>query len=446
MRSIPFEMDSAEYSAGGEKGPMGKRGSGMSGAMLTSLPLKVPLVLALVVLVSRLPLLALGFGLDADSWSLAATGAAMIEHGTYSPSRPPGYPLVELLLAPLVPLGSYATNTLTALATALSAVVLMRLLERSGAKHPAALALAFTCMPSMWIASTTTIDYPFALLAGFLCLDAADRGRFKLAGLWLGLAVTARATSTLFVLPLMLFRPRGFGFPAAAVILAGYAPVVMNEGAAGLLFAGGERPPLSFLLREGLIAGPGEIGAAVLLLCLLVAASAKGEATLHRAGALLAVAHLALFLVFPYEDEYLLPAFAGLWLWMGSRLPAPLGLALAPAMILSAWIGVLEPAPIPEDRAERREQLNLLAELREQAASLPANSTLIAGQMTPMVRFVLEGEEGEALAIVSQPEEAQVRAWIDADRHLRYVPGIEAWYQDKTGLDVTRFAQPLPSP
>src|SRR4051794_13502592 len=72
-------------------------------------------VLASLFLVARAPYLGFGYGTDPDAWRVALTGHYLMEHGKYFPSRLPGNPLHELILAPFIPVGWVATNLLTTL-------------------------------------------------------------------------------------------------------------------------------------------------------------------------------------------------------------------------------------------------------------------------------------------------------------------------------------------
>src|SRR5947209_9856621 len=72
-------------------------------------------LLSLAFIAVRIPFLFYGYGTDPDSWRVALTGRYLLAHAQYLPSRLPGYPLQEFLVAPLTPLGSVATNFETVL-------------------------------------------------------------------------------------------------------------------------------------------------------------------------------------------------------------------------------------------------------------------------------------------------------------------------------------------
>lgn len=62
--------------------------------------------LVLVTAAVTLPLVWLGYGTDLDIGDVLET-AALIRHGDYEPSRNPGVPVVEAIVAVLDPLGGH---------------------------------------------------------------------------------------------------------------------------------------------------------------------------------------------------------------------------------------------------------------------------------------------------------------------------------------------------
>src|SRR5712692_1687428 len=67
--------------------------------------------LAAVFLLVRLPWLPTGYGAETDSYRVALSALHLWRDGEFLPSRLPGYPVHELLMAPFVLLGgSVATN------------------------------------------------------------------------------------------------------------------------------------------------------------------------------------------------------------------------------------------------------------------------------------------------------------------------------------------------
>ena len=61
--------------------------------------------LILLVILSRLPFIGVGYGLDGDAWSVAITAEHWHSTGEYLASRLPGYPVHEFLCKLFIPFG-----------------------------------------------------------------------------------------------------------------------------------------------------------------------------------------------------------------------------------------------------------------------------------------------------------------------------------------------------
>src|SRR5437867_12046343 len=151
-------------------------------------PLVASGALGLLVIVSRLPLLGLGYGSDMDGWRLAATARAIRSTRAYSVSRFPGFPVHEIVSALLWAGGPYALNGATAAMSVAACVVFREILRKTGCGHSLLGGLALGFVPAVFIYSTCPMDYVWALslaLGSFHCLLV---GRWIVAGILLGLA------------------------------------------------------------------------------------------------------------------------------------------------------------------------------------------------------------------------------------------------------------------
>lgn len=371
----------------------------------------------------------------------------LIEEGTYRPSRPPGYPLVEVLFAPLVNLGPLATNGLVAVVSALVTLLVLDLARAHGAREPVAIALAFACVPTVWVASVTSIDYLFGLGLALAALRAAHRERPVATGVLLGLALAARATSGLLLIPILLRAKRRL-LTVAIVFAVGaqaYLATVAVAGWEGLVPRGGARPDALFVLRQGTLGVFGEIGLiGVLLASALALRASRGERPRSDAAAIV-LPHLALYLSAPYEPEYLLPAVVGVLLWIAPRLEPRASWALAGLLLASSLVGVRQPAPVLVDHRRRLQEMTLVEDVVEAVEQCTEPTALLCGRMYPKVRFALGGKEsvGPVDLHVSIANESRLRRLLAEGVRLRYVPGIEGWYRRRTGLEVSAFAEPL---
>ncbi len=166
-------------------------------------------VLALAVLLSRLPFLAPGAGNDNDGWFLVNAAREIAATGRYTTSRFPGYPVQEWLASWVARAGGgpVAMNLLSALAAAACGFAFARLLRRLGARDVVLAAAALVCVPAAYVASVSAMDYLFAVAFVIAAAHARVSGRSALAGLWLGLAIGTRLTSAALLPAILLLPP-----------------------------------------------------------------------------------------------------------------------------------------------------------------------------------------------------------------------------------------------
>jgi len=344
------------------------------------------LALAAVVLLSRLPFLGRGYGTDNDAWSVIAAARHIAATGEYKVSRFPGFPLHEYGVALLQAGGPWAVNGASAVACALAAVLLARLLRRAGVRDAGAGALAFAFVPAVFVASTAGMDYLWAcalvLLACELVLETGGLG----AGIVLGLATACRITSIAYLLPAVLLAgaggpgSRGAGAPprraraalaiAVPAVLVGalaYLPVWARYGPEFLSYyepAGGKRQTVWYFLA-GLatpfrlphppvfVAGIASVGVLGLLgFAALVAvlierlarrrapASAPAAAPPRMIAACVAAIAigLTLFLRLPDDEGYLIPVLPFAFVLLGRGLDPRAFRALCVALMLSPFV------------------------------------------------------------------------------------------------------------
>ncbi len=148
----------------------------------------------------RLPFLWHGFGIHPDEAGVLRSGIEMWLDGRFYISRPPGYPLNELLMGALALVGG---GPLCALAAATASVVAVAVfgqwLRVCGVRHAAWIALALAVHPWFWRSSTHTLDYIWAMLTLVLSGHAIETGRYRRGALWCALGLGFRWSSILWV-------------------------------------------------------------------------------------------------------------------------------------------------------------------------------------------------------------------------------------------------------
>ncbi len=299
------------------------------------------LLLAAAVLLSRVPFMLSGYGADGDAWRVASSATNLWKTGRYTMSRPPGYPLHELLSAPLVGLGGAPlSNGITALASVATLAVFFGIV-RHRTRKPLLLTTVFAFTPLFWINSAATMDYVWSLLFIMLALHLALDGKAFWSGIGLGLAIGFRPVNAVALLPLaaalLVYRPSFrigtrllvlvFGSVVTAALC--FTPVLWTYGVggwldmitvqAGRVSSGFGDTFLSVVYRSVYAVGPLAVLAAG-----WVAISGRRR-LLQLVGerdplAMVAVVGLAAFVLvfaaFPLEKSYLLPGIPFLLLLM----------------------------------------------------------------------------------------------------------------------------------
>lgn len=320
------------------------------------------LIILFLVAVSRLPYIFVGYGADHDAWRVARSALTLWNTGTYEVSRFPGYPLHEFLMAPFVASGGHILSNSVTLAAALVLIFLWNRLTLRMANHPVVLTIALAFTPLFWKGSAATMDYTWTLLFLILALDAGTRSKAIAAGMWLGIAAGFRPTTLLALLPLAVliyFKTRStqntirFTGAAIATALVALSPLFLTYGLAGwvqntldqtsdVAFTASER---ALLFGYRLIYSIGPLATVSVFTIVILRRNALTHALRQSepvvASSVIGVlSFVTLFLLFPLEREYLLPALPFLLLLL-DRLATRTTLVVFTACLISfAFINI----------------------------------------------------------------------------------------------------------
>ncbi len=353
----------------------------------------LPIVLALTVL-TRLPFLWTGYGSDADAWLVAKSAALLWNTGTYHESRLPGYPLHEIVAAPLVGLGGAPLSNGATLAVTVIAVLAWDRISRRVGQHPKLLVIAFAFAPAVWQHSADTLDYLWSLLFLLLSLSAILHHRALPAGIALGIAAGFRPSNLAAAIPLLtLLRlqkqdaPRTFAFLLSAILVtaAAFTPLILKYGIPGWFAATRQEmsdvlsPALSmrwisFFYRAIYFLGP--LTAAVAGYALWkgrnsIAISLRSHDPLVVTSLVGILTFLLLFLWLPLDRAYLLPALPFLLLLIDRLSSKRLFAVFTFCLLLSSLVTFdaidartrrsfqpnIHPGPVIEELTIRRETL-----------------------------------------------------------------------------------------
>ena len=290
--------------------------------------------LLLVTAVVTLPILWLGYGTDLDIGAVLSAGQR-IRDLDYAPSRNPGVPVVETIVAVLDPVGGHVlTNLVTAIALAATVVGTARLVRAWGHENGDLIALAFLASPIVLISGTQTADFVYATAFFVWGALALVRGHPVPAGVLFALTLGSRSSSLLLVTALLVavawdpehrrrtFLATAIAVPGAALL---YVPVWLSyDRSLRFLDATDGWVSLPNNLARFLIKNYAVVGLAAVVV-LVVAAPALvrslrnwGVDPMLRFGVLGLFATEVLFLRMPWKPAHLVPSLLALVLWIGA--------------------------------------------------------------------------------------------------------------------------------
>jgi hypothetical protein len=291
-------------------------------------------VLALVTGAVTLPILWMGYGTDLDIEAVLAT-AGRIRDVDYLPSRNPGVPVVETIVALLDPVGGHVlVNLATAGALVATVIGIARLVQTWGHDNGDLVALAFLASPIVVIAGTQTADFVWATAFFVWGALALLRDRALLAGLLLALTIGSRSSSLVLIAALLAavaWDPEGRRrcVRAAAVMVPAalllYMPAWLSfDRTFGFLTATDGWYGLAnnvgrFVVKNYAVGGVAlAVVLAVALPALVRSLGRWNDDPMLRFAVLGLVATEALFLRVPWKPTHLVPCLMTLVLWVAA--------------------------------------------------------------------------------------------------------------------------------
>ncbi|MEW6381811.1 MAG: hypothetical protein AB1611_19725 [bacterium] len=442
-------------------------------------------------LVSRVPFIfsGSGYGLDPDAYYVLLSAQKILATGRYFMSRPPGYPLFEIICALLSPGGPVATTGMTALISLLSLFPFMGIMKLLSVKNQGWLLFTFCFAPILWITSTCTMDYQWALffvmMAYYFFLDRKYlRGAF-----FLGIAVGFRITSGLMILPLslqFLFQEKSIRkfiipfFLFGLVSLLTYTPVFLSYGFSFWQYVPNNAPFYIWGYRtlSELLGFP-----ALLFLILGIFAAihnrAKGKSDPNALVLLLViVSYTFLFLKLPAETAYLLPIIPFGLIFLDKILSRRFLILFCLFFVLN---GIISIAVIDKRAYRRNGQIRLLAcdygtviknEIRKRrvyqnaqklpilAEALPGgdNIAVVIGWYQPVFQFFnqntldevnIDGRipalksRGRDLFYLESVTREDIRFLKARQFRLYYLDAAQG-AMSMTGVDLSKYGQQIP--
>ncbi len=280
-------------------------------------------ILILLFILSRIPLLNLGFGADADAWRIANTAFDLKYSHIYHTSRFPGYPFPEYVNSLVIEHGWIATNSLTMFLSLISVIFFAKILKDLNIKNKGLLVLTYTFLPILWINSTNTMDYMWATAFIVIAWYFLIKKRYILAGLMMGFAVGSRISTVILVLPFFYIIWTGnkkikdiiyFVIPVLLISLVLFLPLFFQYGIKFLTYYPLKMTTMELLTITGYrffqSFGVLSVFFGLIIFILSINKLIKEIRARERYIIFLSMTILAFFLLFfiaPYNPEYLIP-------------------------------------------------------------------------------------------------------------------------------------------
>ena len=371
-------------------------------------------LLIFLVLLSRMPFIFSGYGTDADAWRVMNASYRIAHEHRYIASRLPGSPLTEYLYAYIGTVKPFVVNGLTASMSVVAILFFALILRKLGIRqyYITVLAMAFT--PVFYINSTTSMDYVWAesfALCGFYFLLV---NKPVIAGILLGLAVGARITSCLFLLPLLIISYPGFtnkwkGIIYFCVATLGtsilfYLPIIRICGFKFLILPEYEYPNILVVLYKFTADVWGIVGCAAIFIALVYnIKSISNKIALYIKkrnvvvmGSLLAICiFIALYFKLPHEAGYLIPIIPFFLIILNYTLPEKSIYILCSSLVVSSFIfgldfnGLHVIGNVFLSSNEREHELVVVNEIIRFERSIGDNNVFVVGKYLPKIENYL---------------------------------------------------------
>ena len=205
-------------------------------------PFRNLILFGLFIFLTRVPFLFDGFGSEEDAWAMHLVAERIGTTGIYEVSRLPGHPVQELIYASCWKMGPLFYNLLTAIISTIGIIAFAAMLMQLGIKNALWSATALSFTPIVFINSSNSMDYTWAM--GFVLLSGyfISRKQILLAAGMLALAVGCRITSGAMLLPYSILlwnlcdeniRVKNISYFISATLLGSFivmSPVIYQYG------------------------------------------------------------------------------------------------------------------------------------------------------------------------------------------------------------------------
>jgi len=429
------------------------------------------IILASVVFISRLPFLGAGYGLHDDAWRVANAAKEIALTGNYVMSRPPGHPLQEYIYSLVWQYGPYALNGLTAVLSVAAVVIFALILKSVDCKRYFEAGIAFAFVPVMFINSTNSLDFIWALMFLLVSMWFLLIHRTTLAAVMFALAIGCRITSILLLIPFvyMLIKlsnrqkivPEIIKFLIIILFLGSlmYIQPYMKEGVA-FLDVYTNYPSLYHSFREASLGVWGTLGLLAILIGIvsMILDIGRIKILLNEPGmhvskvivmsSIIAIAIYALlYLKLPHRAEYLIPAIPFVLILFSILLTRKVFILVCLLMVMSPFVLSYDKKQVQpygmifDDHFKRIEQILFVDRLFEAVDNLPEEKiVVVSGWFLPQIRAIssakTDAKKIKDVIYIYLLDESQLRKFLGEDYQIYYIHVDREFTIQKHNLEV----------
>lgn len=456
-----------------------------------------------IVLLSRLPFIHAGYGIDPDAWRVLQSAQFIASTHEYTVSRLPGYPVQEILYSIFSDKGPVYFNGMTAFFSAAGIGLFVLALRKIGSSDSLLTGIALACTPIVFINSVNSMDYVWALsfvLGSMYCIIVR---RPVVAGVLLGLAVGCRITSGAMAVPLGMMLAVNNSEKKALIkeivqFLAGtiavsatvFSPVYMKYGFGFFTFSDGDTP-MTAILRAATIEVWGVIGLLAIVAAIAVAIARRKRIQQETAispttpwGWIMSWTvgvglYATAFLRLPGDAGYLIPVLPFLFLLLGRYSSRRNFVVVCIAVVSSSFlVGIdstdrpwsvspskfsvtisaggrklavdLLQGPIINDRLRRLRRMEFVDRVVSFAESQQNRCVIVAGVWLPQIVMTLGGKLPDnrdssysltsgRATYVGLLDEGAVEQYLYQGRRVYYIQGQEEYNRETLGVNIVEL-------